>query len=97
MDPGGIVFTWDAAFLHGVELLNLMTQFGDINISFHPSGTSGYQDLERTKIQYDLEGLLVPVASLANVIRSKEAANREKDRHALPTLRTLFERLKPSK
>jgi hypothetical protein len=95
--PSGLSFTCDAAFLHGVELLNLMTHFGDMDISFYPSGTSGYQDLERTKIQYDLEGLLVPVASLADVIRSKEAADRDKDRQALPTLRTLLERSKPSK
>ena len=31
------------------------------------------------KIRYDLEGLLVPVASLADIIRSKEAADRDKD------------------
>ena len=33
------------------------------------------------------------VASLADVVRSKEAAGREKDRVTLPTLRRLLERL----
>jgi hypothetical protein len=34
-------------------------------------------------------GAAVPVASLDDVIRSKEAANREKDRVALPQLYAL--------
>jgi hypothetical protein len=34
----------------------------------------------------------VPVAALADVIRSKEAAGREKDRLTLPTLRRLLAR-----
>jgi hypothetical protein len=33
------------------------------------------------------------VASLADIIRSKEAAGREKDRLALPRLRRLLDRL----
>ena len=38
-------------------------------------------------------GRPVAVASLADVIRSKEAANRPKDQIALPTLRLLLERM----
>ena len=90
--PEEIPFTCDANFLRNVDLLNPMIRFGDLDISFHPSGTSGYEDLERTATRFDLERLLVPVASLADVIRSKESANREKDRQALPTLRALLER-----
>jgi hypothetical protein len=40
-----------------------------------------------------LMGRTVAVASLADVIRSKEAANRPKDQVALPTLRLLLRRL----
>ncbi|MCY3620437.1 MAG: hypothetical protein OXH68_01840 [Gammaproteobacteria bacterium] len=39
-----------------------------------------------------MTGTRVPVASLADVIRSKGAADREKDRQALPRLRQLEER-----
>ena len=35
-------------------------------------------------------GLVVPVASLADVIRSKQAANRAKDQRVLPTLREIL-------
>ncbi len=39
------------------------------------------------------EGVEIAVASLSDVIRSKTAADREKDRQALPRLRQLLARL----
>jgi hypothetical protein len=42
-----------------------------------------------------VRGVDVPVASLADVIRSKEAAGRERDRAVLPTLRRLLDREEP--
>lgn len=91
--PGGLPFPCDAAFLRRVELLNLTTRYGDLDLSFRPSGTRGYEDLKVSAVKVDLEGLIVPTAALADVIRSKEAAGREKDRHALPTLRALLARI----
>jgi hypothetical protein len=42
-------------------------------------------------VRYHLgEGFVVPVAALEDIIRSKEAADREKDRQVLPTLRLLL-------
>lgn len=56
-------------------------------------GTGGYADLQRAALEIEApEGVRVLVASLADVIRSKEAANREKDRLALPRLRRLSDR-----
>lgn len=89
----GVPFPCDAAFLGQVELLNLTTGLGDLDLSFRPAGTGGYDDLRRAVVSYDLgEGLVVPVAALQDIIRSKEAADREKDRLALPTLRLLLDR-----
>lgn len=89
--PEGLAFACDAAFLQRVKLLNLTTRFGDLDLSFEPSGTGGYADLSARAVAYDLgEGLIVPVAALEDIIRSKEAADREKDRLALPTLRLLL-------
>jgi len=91
--PAGLAFACDAAFLAQMQMLNLITRFGDLDLSFVPSGTAGYEDLKRRVVNYDLgEGLIAPVAALEDVIRSKEAANREKDRAALPTLRALLQR-----
>ena len=91
--PEGLPFACDAAFLRQMKLLNLTTRFGDLDLSFEPSGTGGYAELSARSVEYDLGGgLVVPVAALEDIIRSKEAANREKDRQALPTLRLLLQK-----
>lgn len=92
-EPGGVDFPHDPQFIGRVATWNLVTRYGRFDISFQPSGTRGYEDLRRGAAEYDLgDGLIVPVASLLDIIRSKEAAGREKDRRALPTLRRLLER-----
>ncbi len=93
--PEGLVFACDATFLSRIEVaLNLTTKFGDLDLSFIPSGTSGFEDLRQHAVTMSLMGCPVAVASLADVIRSKEAANRPKDQTALPALRLLLQRLK---
>jgi hypothetical protein len=89
--PEGLPFDHNATSLAGTSLLNLTTRFGDLDISTEPLGTTGYEDLVRDAKPYELGGVRVLVASLADVIRSKEAAGREKDRLVLPTLRRLLE------
>lgn len=90
-DVGEIISTgWSGAFLGNAEMWNLSTAAGDLDIAFRPSGTSGYADLAPAAVTYELDdGVRVVVASLADVIRSKEAADRPKDREALPVLREL--------
>jgi hypothetical protein len=72
---------------------NLVTTAGAIDLTFEPSGTRGYADLRRDAFEIDVDGIVITVASLADVIRSKQAAGREKDTIALPRLRRLLERL----
>jgi len=92
--PEGLAFACDAAFLSRIEVaLNLTTRFGDLDLSFVPSGTSGFEDLGQHAVTMSLMGRPVAVASLVDVIRSKEAANRPKDRAALPALRLLLKQL----
>jgi hypothetical protein len=59
------------------------------------SSTCELESEHRTfpKVSRSLSGRPVAVASLADVIRSKEAANRPKDQTALPALRLLRRRL----
>jgi hypothetical protein len=89
--PEGLPFDHDANSLAGVGLLNLTTRFGALDISIEPLGTAGYEDLVRDAKPFELGGVRVLVASLADVVRSKEAAGRDKDRLVLPTLRRLLE------
>jgi hypothetical protein len=88
--PEGLPFAHDAASLAAASTWNLTTEAGDLDISFEPDGTAGYSDLERQAESADLYGSLVRVASLADVIRSKQAANRPKDQRVLPTLRRIL-------
>jgi hypothetical protein len=89
----GVAFPCDASFLAGVELLNLVTRLGDLDLSFKPSGTEGFSDISRNAVTVDVRGVGVPVASLEDVIRSKSAANRPKDQRTLPILRQLLEEI----
>lgn len=92
-EPDGLPFDRSAAMLDRVSLMNLTTRAGDLDLSFEPVGTGGFADLRRHAVEIEIRGLRIPVAALADVIRSKEAADREKDRLVLPTLRRLHERL----
>jgi hypothetical protein len=89
---GGLPFACDADFLARVSLLNLETDAGDLDISFQPAGTTGFEDLAAHAETFDLGGLPTPTASLNDVIRSKRAANRPKDIAALPTLEEIARR-----
>lgn len=89
-EPEGVPFLPDAAFLAKAEIWNLITDHGRLDLAFRPAGTNGYDDLIRDAVRFELGDLEVPTASLRDVIRSKEAAGRERDRQALPTLRRLL-------
>lgn len=83
-------FSHDAASLAGITTLNLTTKFGDLDLSLTPSGTRGYRDLVRDARDTDAFGIVVSIASLADVVRSKQAANRPKDQRVLPALREIL-------
>lgn len=79
-------------FEHGTTW-TYVTKHGNLDVALLPDGTRGYDDLRRAATLERLtESLEVSVASLADVIRSKEAAGRAKDRAVLPTLRQVLER-----
>ncbi len=96
--PEGLPFDCSGRFFRNLapdSILNLTTQVGDLDLTLCPSGTEGYRDLRRDAIEIEAaDGVHILVASLADVIRSKEAAGREKDRTALPRLRRLLDRMR---
>lgn len=81
--PGGISSSW----LMDMVTVPLITDAGAFDTALRPDGTSGFDDLVASPTIVDYEGIDVPVASLADVIPSKEAAGREKDLRVLPSLR----------
>ena len=94
--PEGLPFNCSPEFLENLRpgaILNLTTRAGALDIAFVPAGTAGYGDLKRDAVRLETSpGVLTLVASLPDVIRSKSAADREKDRRALPRLHSLLER-----
>ena len=96
-EPEGLAFDCSAAFFKNLSpdsIVTMTTDAGDLDVTFCPSGTRGFQDLRRDAIEIEVaKRVHVLVASLADVIRSKQAAGREKDRLALPRLRRLLDRL----
>lgn len=73
---------------------HLTTDLGNLDIVTEPAGTRGYADLRRDASDVQLgRDLTVSVASLPDIIRSKEAAGRAKDHAALPALRATLDRI----
>lgn len=85
-------FSHDGASLGRVSIWNLVTDLGDLDIAFEPQGTHGFVDLAAGAYTVVIAGENVRVAALADVIRSKEAAGRDKDRRVLPVLRDILRR-----
>ena len=90
-EPAGAPFDHSPRSLAAVGVWNLVTDHGRLDITFAPSGTEGFDDLARDAVHLTILGVPVDVASLADVIRSKEAAGRDKDRLVLPVLRRIAE------
>lgn len=95
---GGFIPTRiDGAFLAKMPfMLNLVTDFGEMDLTFTPAGKAGGFDGWRVgaTIETVSEGVEVVVASLDDVIESKQAANRAKDHMALPYLESLRDEIR---
>jgi hypothetical protein len=88
--------TIDGAFLDRIPvMLNLVTDFGDVDLTFTPSGAlGGFDEWSAHSLSVEIaDGLEVRVASLDDIIDSKRAANRLKDQMALPYLESLQDEL----
>jgi hypothetical protein len=94
--PDGLPFAHDARSLATVTTLNLVTPYGPLDIAAQPAGLSSFSDWDAGATDIDLDGVHIRLASLADVITSKQAAGRDKDKAALPMLRSLLERLRHS-
>ncbi len=94
---GDPVFTLiDGPFLANMPLLlNLVTDLGEMDLTFSPSGPlDGYDGWNAHAIVLTIApGIDVRVASLEDIIASKRAANRPKDQQSIPYLESLRDQL----
>ena len=87
--PGGVTAEWLASML----TVTFTTSAGPFDVCRRPTGTDGYDDLVEDGRRLSYGDRDVPVASLEDVIRSKEAAGREKDLLVIPALRAHLRRM----
>jgi hypothetical protein len=92
-EPDGLAFDRSPEFSSVVELLNTTTVAGDLDISFVPTGTDGFDDLRERAVEFEIDDTRVLVASLDDVIHSKRTAGRPKDLATLPVLEALRDEL----
>jgi hypothetical protein len=72
-------FQLDARALATGDSFTFETDAGDLDILATPHGTTGYDDLAKTATMTDLDGLVILVSSVDDLIRMKRAAGRPKD------------------
>jgi hypothetical protein len=90
----GLAFDTSTEALRGMWMLNLRTGYGDCDLTFAPAGFErGYDDLIGAAHEHRVGDVMVKVAALDDIIRSKASVNRPKDQEALPELEALARRL----
>jgi hypothetical protein len=94
--PGGLLkIDWSGNDLRrwivDFRFLNLLTDYGQLDLIHRPGGTDGYRDLARSAEVLKLDDVEIKVAALEDIIRSKQAVARARDLQQLPTLRLLLE------
>jgi hypothetical protein len=86
-----VPFAPNAQTLGAGDHFTFKTDLGDLDCLGIPAGTLGYHDLVKTAIDVDLDGMVVAVASLDDLIRMKRAAGRPRDLAELEILGALRE------
>jgi hypothetical protein len=87
-------FIPDARTLSQVAMLTLTTREGDIDLLSDPPGSPGYAALKRHASRVDLDGNVVLVASIDDLIAMKTAAGRPQDLVDLESLEIARRRLR---
>jgi hypothetical protein len=87
--PEGLAFDLSAAALSRARMWNLVTKAGRLDIAFEPAVVAGYDDLKKDAERFEAFGVRFLVASLDDIIRSKEAAGRPKDVDDVAILRAM--------
>ena len=87
--PENLVAPFDEHSLAQGTNFTLTTDIGNVDLLGEMSGVGGYSQIAGDAKSIDLGSVHCHVASLDTIIRSKEAADRPKDRATLPELKAL--------
>lgn len=75
----GVEIPLDERTFTGIVTITFLTRFGPFDVAFVPDGTTGYDELLEDARFVERLGVRIPVASIGDIVRSKQAAGREKD------------------
>jgi hypothetical protein len=92
--PPEVPFRLETATLSAGDHVTFATDVGPIDCLGTPAGTDGFEDLDASATDEDLEGSVVRVASLDDLIRMKRAAGRPQDRIAIEWLSALRDEIR---
>ena len=91
--PSDVPFRLDALAFEAGDHFTFATDVGPIDCLGTPAGTEGFADIDAAATTEDLEGAVVRVASLDDLIRMKRASDRPQDRIAIEWLSALRDEL----
>jgi hypothetical protein len=91
--PADAPFMLDGRTLAAGDHFTFATDVGPIDCLGTPAGTDGFRDLDASSTDEDLDGVVVRVASLDDLIRMKRAADQPQDRIAVEWLSALRDEL----
>ncbi len=88
--PEGLAFGCTASALGRAALWNLVTGAGRVDIIFRPAGIASYEELRAGAVEFVVHDITLYAASLRDILRSKEAADRPQDRQDAIILREML-------
>ncbi len=88
--PEGLAFDCSSAMLSRSPLWNLVTDAGRVDLVFCPAGTTGFDDLRTHALEFDIGSTRLLTASLRDILRMKEAADRPQDRQDAIVIREML-------
>ena len=90
---GDVPFLLDARSLEAGDHFTFITDAGNLDCLGLPAGSGGYEDLASTAVEFEVEKMKIPVASIEDLIRMKLASGRPKDRIEVEVLKALQEEI----